>query len=114
MTIVLELCQKRIVLGALPSPTILGIASSTAKFMNGLSRYSTSTSRHVSNATPLSPRVLLSQNHPWKPLAPELPSHGRTARPGGEVLLPAMERLPTSSQVSQDSLRESEKNRLLS
>src|SRR5713226_6693665 len=111
MTIVLELCQNRTVLGAFPSPTIRGIASSTAKFMNGLSGCSTSTSRHVSMVTPPSLRVLLSQNHQKKPLDLGLPFHGKTDQPTVAAPALAMEHPPTSSQASQDSLQEPEKNR---
>src|SRR5216683_1983690 len=96
ITIVLELCQNRTVLGALPSPTTRGIASSTARFMNGSSRYSRSTSRHVSMATPPSLRVLLSQSRQVRPLDPAPRSHEKTGRQEDEAPPLAMEHPPAS------------------
>src|SRR6267378_302612 len=54
-TIVFELCQNRTVFGALPNPTVRGIASSIAKFMNGSSRNSTSTSLQISGKLSIRP-----------------------------------------------------------
>src|SRR2546428_3638544 len=54
-TIVFELCQNRTVFGTFPKPTVRGIASSIARFMNGSSRNSTSTSLQVSGKTSILP-----------------------------------------------------------